>query len=158
MSTLPVIDRFLDKVDFSGCAAGETCWNWTACVNGYGYAVLRVKGYSGAQASRTAWRLFNGEIPEGMLVCHRCDNARCVNPEHLFLGTVQDNNRDMYSKGRHIFGVTSPKSKLNDEKVREIRRKYIRGVRGYHRLGREYGVSYDTISKIIKGYTWKHVS
>ena len=79
------------------------CWNWTgATANGYG--VLNFGGQ--VRAHRLAYETFVGPIPDGLLVCHRCDNPRCVNPGHLFVGTNSDNTRDMVSKGRQRNQIT----------------------------------------------------
>ncbi len=101
-------DRFNEKwtpEPFSGC------WLWTAgvMVGGYGQIFIRSlddgrKKFDGAH--RVSWRLFKGEIPEGMFVCHRCDTQSCVNPDHLFLGTAADNTRDSIQKGRFVFQPT----------------------------------------------------
>lgn len=86
--------RFWSKVSKS-----EGCWEWTAALRS-GYGVFYADGRL-HRAHRVSWEIANGPIAEGLLVCHRCDNRRCVRPDHLFLGTSTDNNRDMTEKGRH---------------------------------------------------------
>lgn len=81
------------------------CWNWQRCKNkaGYGIYVYKQKNYL---AHRFSWSLKNGDINKGLHVLHKCDNPACVNPDHLFLGTQSDNNKDCKSKGRHKNGNT----------------------------------------------------
>jgi len=79
------------------------CWLWTACRGHRGYGLFALDGHRTIHAHRASWVLNVGEIPDGMLVCHKCDVPACVNPEHLFVGTSLDNNRDMLAKGRGIF-------------------------------------------------------
>lgn len=79
---------------------GKGCWEWTGKKNSKGYGGVGFRGKNW-RVNRVAWILFKGEeIPEGMMVCHSCDNPSCINPKHLFLGTALDNNRDMMEKGR----------------------------------------------------------
>lgn len=85
-------ERFWARVDKSGC-----CWVWTGSCNNKGYG-----RFDGEYAHRFSWRLLSGPIPDGLNVLHRCDNPPCVRPDHLFLGTVSDNARDMWAKGRGV--------------------------------------------------------
>lgn len=97
--------------------AGE-CWEWQGRLNLTGYGVVG----KNKLAHRVAYELWNGELTEGLHVCHSCDNPKCCNPEHLFLGTQRDNIRDMVDKRRHRWGEDSYQCKLSDAEVAEIRR------------------------------------
>jgi hypothetical protein len=78
------------------------CWNWTKHLSGGGYGAFKIEGIM-RPAHRVSYELFWGEIPDGLQVCHRCDNKRCINPDHLFLGTQKDNIADCIKKGRMKF-------------------------------------------------------
>jgi hypothetical protein len=111
------------------------------------------------KAHRVAWELTYGAIPDGMCVCHACDNRACCNPEHLWLGTRTDNNRDCDAKHRRIqlVGEQHPRSKLTVDAVVQMRRRYT-GKRGELTLfAKEFGVSKSTVFDVIKGDIWKAV-
>lgn len=95
----PLEERFWLYVQKS-----DGCWNWTGGLSSKGYAILKGEGGDGKrlQSSRVSWEIHNGPIPPGLFVCHRCDNPKCVRPDHLFLGTQTDNMQDCIRKGRHI--------------------------------------------------------
>lgn len=94
-------ERFWKKVNKDGPQILDTkCWAWTGALNNWNCARFWIYGRTVVYASRFSWELHYGSIPEGLFVCHHCDNPSCVNPEHLFLGTCKDNRDDMIRKGR----------------------------------------------------------
>jgi hypothetical protein len=97
----PPEERFWEKVRKAG---PEECWEWSGVKLPRGYGIFTI-GYTKIYSHRYAWSLGNGEIPDGMYVCHKCDNPSCCNPAHLFVGTASDNNADMDRKGRARRGV-----------------------------------------------------
>jgi hypothetical protein len=97
---IPLGERLWSRVDIRG---PNDCWEWKGKCSAGGYGRIRIGGGGSPEsaASRVAWIITNGDIPEGLFVCHRCDNPPCCNPAHLFLGTAQDNVADMVAKGRN---------------------------------------------------------
>jgi len=130
----------------------NNCWEWTGSISTKGYPQSGLSRYSKV-ASRTSYMVFIGKIPKGILVCHKCDNPKCVNPDHLFLGTQQDNMNDMVEKGRSLRGEKHPKTKLNESDVRRIRKSRYKPCI----LARKYKVSQSAIRHIQDRRTWKHV-
>ena len=150
------VERFWAKVDKSG-----ECWLWTASIGGNGYGQFKVTpDASPIRAHRFSYELHFGEIPEGMLVCHRCDVKLCVQPKHLFLGTPADNMADMVSKGRAngghggwwSAGKRPNRCKLTDEQVAEIRRRYTN--ESSRALAREFGIDPSGIVRVANGRTY----
>lgn len=133
----------------------EGCWLWRGSrqKRGYGTFMFHCKMWL---AHRFAWELTNGPIPEGLNVCHHCDNVQCVRPDHLFLGTQLDNMRDCASKGR--MGIRRGRPRLTADQVQEIRDRYFPAGRIRQAdLAKEYGVDQTQISRIIRGDSWKRV-
>ena len=128
----------------------DECWPWPK-VRPDGYGSLLSGDGRTLRAHRAAWEVAHGEAPPAdMCVCHSCDNRRCVNPAHLWLGTRSDNNRDRMEKGR-----SRARRKLTFEDAEKIRARYQGGGESYRSLAGEYGVSQVAIQRIIKGATYK---
>jgi len=140
---------FWNKVDRRG---ENECWPWLAYKQADGYGTFRVPGDEKVKAHRMAWILMRGEIPEGLYVCHHCDNPSCVNPAHLFLGTHWDNVQDKVAKGRQ-YNAGRPPS-LSDDDVRYIRSSKEPGVR----LADKFGLSPASICNIRKRKMYERVA
>lgn len=145
-------ERFWSKVDVDP----DGCWLWNASLSdkGYGKIGLGGRGRGHVPAHRVSWELANGPIPDGLWVLHRCDVRRCVRPDHLFLGTVTDNQLDMARKERW---KNQHPTRLTAELVREIKKRRRSGERRVD-LAREYGVTEGTIGRIMRGKVWSHVN
>jgi hypothetical protein len=135
------------------------CWEWLGCVQANGYGRIRL-GDKTDYVHRHVYKTFYGPIPEGHEVCHKCDNRKCCNPLHLFLGTRDDNMKDAMRKGRlssgmaHavlVFGEKAGMAKLNWEKVKVIRESKEKNAS----LARKFGVSKSTIGLIKFNKIWK---
>lgn len=148
------VKRFWSKIDSSG-----DCFQWQGVIvqpDGYGQFFVNGKRL---KAHRAMFELANGPIPEGMCVCHRCDNPQCVNPDHLFLGTHQDNMEDRHAKGRSAGpkGTLNHKAKVTEEDVRRIRSLAESG-KGCVELSQMFPIAASTIQKIVRRDTWTHVA
>lgn len=153
-----ILKRFWSKVDKS---SPSSCWVWKACKNQKGYGQVRVKKQA-YLAHRFAYELAFGPIPPTMNVLHKCDNPSCVNPDHLFLGTLTDNNQDMCQKGRHGKNVGAsghfkkPRkgNKLTFGQVCEMRKRDEAGVPLYV-LAEENHISQSMVSAIVNYNRWQ---
>lgn len=157
MVTVSVEGRFWAKVNKS-----DDCWLWTAGKDSSGYGKLNVGSRADLKqtiisAHRLSWQIHFGEIPEGLLVCHTCDVPACVNPDHLFLGTDQDNTDDMLKKnrGNKAKGSANGSARLDEEIVRCIRKYYPMFTQKQLRL--MFTVGKSTMHDIVHHNTWKHV-
>lgn len=136
----------------------KECWEWKSLSGTKHYPTTHFDGESWI-ASRLTYKLTLGDIPDEMCVCHHCDNPPCCNPDHLFLGTSQDNMNDRERKERNILphskGENHGMSKLTEKEVKEIRELYKTKNYTYRFLAELYNVSFSNIRKIIKRWTWE---
>lgn len=151
--TSRLIKRFFKQVNKT-----DYCWNWTSALNPYGSFSIFHSKYL---AHRISYLMHKGSIPDGLKVCHTCDNPKCVNPEHLWIGTQKENMQDCFAKGRmknryQRKGVEINFAKLTEEQVIEIRHLHRQGV-----PRKELGVRFNTctgnIDSIVTYKNWKHL-
>jgi hypothetical protein len=136
-------------------ALPDGCWTWLGMLDKDGYGVVRLKGRRRVKAHRASYEAFIGPIPEGQMVCHRCDNPACIRPSHLFLGTAQANKADCIAKDRHARGDrVRHKVVLSEGQVLAI---LADGRRGAD-IARDYGVTKENIYAIKRRKTWKHLA
>ena len=159
------IERFWHKV-----RKGRGCWEWTGSKRhkGYGAFVWCLRGdIVQGRAHRFSWELHYGLIPKGLCVLHHCDNPACVRPNHLFLGTKADNNKDMFRKKRNVAGGTYSRkgyergeahhaAKLNTDKIKQMRRDRAAGA-PYSSLATKYRISISVAWRICHREAWAHV-
>lgn len=178
-NVLKAEERFFEKVEIMRTSVREglsECWEWIGARNhsnnpsaknfAYGYITIggrRSHGGAVERAHRVSWVMHFGLIPKGMNVLHKCDNVRCVRPDHLFLGTLCDNARDMVAKGRYNGparirrGDDNKGSKMTSRDVMEIRRLRLEGVSPTE-IARIVGVTKAMVNNVIYGRSWKHVA
>lgn len=150
------MQRFWDKVN------KKDCWEWTSSLRN-GYGAFKIDGKV-QQTHRISWKIYNGEIPDGKYICHKCDNRKCVNPHHLFLGSPRDNVLDAISKNRmfdirrcrRLRGDEHQFSKLNYEKADDIRKLYLSNNWSQRKLAEKFNVHRSTIRAVLSRKTWNH--
>ncbi len=140
---------------FAHCKPDENgCWIWQLAVNSNGYGSASAGDGKKAQAHRLAWKERHGSLPpKGVFVCHKCDVPLCVNPDHLFLGTHQENMDDMVRKGRNTTGERVTQAKLTAAQVLEIRA----ASGSIYEIAPRYGISFQQVSRIRRRERWAHL-
>lgn len=148
----PIIDRLLD---LSMPEPNSGCWLWLAQINGRGYGKLTLPNHRSGTAHRVSYEAFKGPIAKGLLVCHKCDVPLCINPDHLFLGTHQQNMRDRDNKDRanKPKGSKHPMAKLSDGDILAIRNDTRMGKD----IAADYGISKSMVSLIKNRRNWTHI-
>lgn len=157
------IKRFWKKVSKT-----SSCWLWVgAQANGRGVLNMGKVSYASGRprydyrikAHRFSWLIHNQpeQIPDGIFVCHSCDNPLCVNPDHLFLGTNRDNLLDASRKGRMNRGPKNGMAKLTEKQVKEIKEMYATGKHSQEEVAEVFGIGRTTVSLIVNGKRWSHV-
>lgn len=126
------------------------CWQWRSHTDKDGYGILQ-SAHRNIRAHRLSYEIHKGAIPEGMIVCHHCDNQGCVNPDHLFVGTQKDNAQDALRKGRHYVGEKNGRSKLTEKNIKKI----LTSELNDQQLADKFGVTRSTISSVRRGDSWQ---
>ncbi len=135
----------------------DSCWLWNGAKrNSQGYGQIQVNGKP-IPTHRLSYLLFKGPIPDGMCVCHFCDVTNCINPDHLWLGTIGENNTDRNRKGRSIGhpGESHWNAKLTEQDVSQLKELYSSGKYNQRWLADKFGVSKSHISRVVCGREWR---
>lgn len=159
-------DRFWTKVDKE---TPNGCWEWTASRNNNGYGLFRPGGLAPKRlAHRLSWVHHNGPLGDGQYVLHKCDNPKCVNPDHLFVGSKKDNMQDCKAKGRNRYirpnvppprhvGSDHPRAKMTEDDVAQFRHRLSENQISLRGLARETGLNVKTLSNMRDRITWRNV-
>lgn len=143
--------RFFSRVRINGT---DDCHEWHGKSNNMGYGIISFRKVY-FLCHRVAYYLDSYQQPGNLRVCHKCDNPKCVNPKHLFLGTSKDNSQDMANKGRSTKGTSHWGSKLTEDDIPKIRDLHTEGV-SIQQIADKFRISRCRISDIILCKTWKH--
>lgn len=149
-----MLDSFLDKL----IVLEDGCWEWSHSRNSEGYGNIWVDKKC-KKAHRVSYELHFGPIPEGLLVCHHCDNPPCCNPDHLFLGTDADNTQDKVNKGRMVdnTGTNNPSAVLIEREIRQIHDLVLYSPLTQEEIAASYFVSKGHINNIKAGRCWANI-
>ena len=152
-----IIDRFWRKV--KPPENENDCWEWTAGLQTRGYGSFTVFPQYKERSHRFSWEFFNGPIPKDLHVLHKCDNRKCVNPDHLFLGNQQDNTKDMLDKNRQAVGSRINCATITEESVEEL----LEGIKNKKYTSRKqicntFSILDDTLDYILRREGWLHVT
>jgi hypothetical protein len=157
--SVPIEEKLRNYIERAGPLTTK-CWIWQGSVDKDGYGLLT--WYEGDQkhqrAHRASWVFHNGEIPDELLALHHCDNPSCINPDHIYIGSPQDNMDDKWARGRHIplVGEDHPLCKLSETDIALIRYFLTQGY-GVNSLAKRYRVTHAAIQHIRDWKSWKHV-
>jgi len=148
-----------EKLRFNSVEDSNGCWLWQGGKTTFGHGIIAVNRKSHL-AHRVAYKIWKDRVPLNMFVCHTCDNPKCINPDHLFIGTQDDNMKDMANKGRSNNGIQkgekNPQSQLTDRQVRRIKRLLLNG-HTRKEIANKFGVNEAVVGFISENKNWKHV-
>lgn len=155
---MEVTTKLLNRFSAKYLVQKNGCWQWTASTCSGGYGTFNLNGKT-VGSHRVSYLLHKGDIPKGLDICHTCDNVKCVNPDHLFLGTHRDNMQDMILKkrGHKARGSAHSQTSLTDKEVLEIRYLYSTSSYTMLELGSKFRVSKATIHRIVRRIYWTHI-
>jgi hypothetical protein len=148
-----MIKKSIEQRFWSKIIKTDGCWLWTGA-NYKGYGKFAINKKEKIWAHRMSWLLNCGPIPDGLCICHHCDTPSCVNPSHLFIGTIGDNNRDAFDKGRNKPWGGNRNCKLTDDNIRFILSSY----KGHDELASIFNVLPITILNVRRRKTYKHIT